>query len=561
MLANSHANGTKSPFDWSCINWRKVNRRVRNLRQRIFRATQTGNLKKVRSLQKLMLRSLSNTLLSVRRVTQVNKGRNTAGVDKLVVKTPAARGKLVEHLSTYQPWRVKPAKRVYIPKSPTSDKLRPLGIPTIIDRCHQAKVKNALEPYWEARFEGSSYGFRPGRGCHDAIEKIYGLARPNMRKKWVVDADIKGCFDNINHQFLLDTIGPVPGRELIKQWLKAGYVDKGVFHDTEAGTPQGGVISPLLANIALHGMEEALGVKHDSQGHIRGPRAVVRYADDFVVFCESKEDAEQVEISLKEWLSKRGLSLSQEKTRITHLTEGFDFLGFNIRHYKTPQTSKSGYKLLIKPSKESVKAIREKLRVEWQKGCGSNAIALIKRLNPIVRGWANYFRIGVAKGIFHKLDNWMFLRERRYTNHTHPTKPWYWVKKRYWGRMNLRRSDNWVFGDKPTGGYLLKFIWFDIQRHTLVPGTYSQDDPSLGKYWQERNKTKLKDLPSREQRIAKNQNYVCEICGESLFNEEELHTHHVIPKKDGGKDTYRNLKLVHLYCHQQIHSHENRKVK
>jgi len=552
MLVKSQANGTKRATDWNGVNWRKANRQVRNLRQRIFRATQTGDLKKVRSLQKLMLRSYSNTLLSVRRVTQVNEGKYTAGIDKLVVKTPGARGRLVEYLSTCQPWRAKPAKRVYIPKA--KDKLRPLGIPTILDRCLQAKVKNALEPYWEARFEGSSYGFRPGRSCHDAITKIYLIARPNKRKKWVVDADIKGCFDNIDHQFLLDTIGPVPGRELIKQWLKAGYVDKEVFYNTEAGTPQGGVLSPLLANIALHGMEEALDVKYSSQGYIRGSRAVVRYADDFVVFCESKEDAEQAVVTLEEWLSKRGLSLSQEKTRITHLTQGFDFLGFNIRHYKAPQTSKTGYKLLIKPSNESVKAIREKLRAEWQKGLGSNTIALIKRLNPIIRGWANYFRIGVAKAIFYKLDNWMFHRERRYANRTHPTKPQHWKKERYWGRINLGRKDNWVFGDKHTGGFLLKFAWFDIRRHALIPGTYSPDDPSLRKYWQERIKTEVKNLPPSEQRIAKNQNYACEVCGESLFNGEELHTHHVKPRKDGGKDAYHNLKLVHLYCHQQIHS-------
>jgi RNA-directed DNA polymerase len=209
-------------------------------------------------------------------------------------------------------------------------------------------VKNALEPSWEARFEGTSYGFRPGRSCHDAIEKIYRLARPNMTKKWILDADIRGAFDHISHDYLLKTIGPVPGSELIKQWLKAGYVEHGAFHATEQGTPQGGVASPLLANIALHGMEKAIGVTYDYQGKLRGKRAVVRYADDFVCFCETREDAEQVQQILVEWLAERGLTLSEEKTRIVHLTEGFDFLGFNVRHYPAPQTSHTGWKLLIK---------------------------------------------------------------------------------------------------------------------------------------------------------------------------------------------------------------------
>src|SRR5215813_8692739 len=228
MRETLSANGTETQTDWNAINWRKANRTVRNLRQRIFRATQEGNQKKVRSLQKLMLRSYSNRLVSVRRVAQINAGKDTPGIDKLVIKTPAARGKMVDHLAHYSLWKAKPARRVYIPKA--SGKKRPLGIPVVVDRCLQSLVKNALEPTWEARFEGSSYGFRPGRDCHDAIEKIYGLARPNKMKKWVLDADIKGAFDNISHDHLLRAIGPVPGRELLKQWLKAGYVEEEVFH-------------------------------------------------------------------------------------------------------------------------------------------------------------------------------------------------------------------------------------------------------------------------------------------------------------------------------------------
>ena len=318
MQGTPLANGTeKHPAtDWNAIDWHQQERRVRNLRQRIFRATRAGEWKRVRSLQKLMLRSRANRLVSVRRVAQLNQGKNTPGVDKVLLKTPAARGRMVDHLAHYQLWTAKPARRVYIAKA--NGKLRPLGIPVMIDRCIQSMIKNALEPSWEARFEGCSYGFRPGRGCHDAIEKIYGLARPNKRKKWILDADIKGAFDNISHEYLLTTIGRVPGCELIKQWLKAGYVDKGVFHETEAGTPQGGVISPLLANIALHGMEEALEIKHRKRGELDSKRAIVRYADDFCVFCESQEDAEASKQILTEWLSKRGLVLSPEKTQVVH---------------------------------------------------------------------------------------------------------------------------------------------------------------------------------------------------------------------------------------------------
>jgi RNA-directed DNA polymerase len=550
MQNRSSANGPERLTDWQYVDWHKANRMVRNLRQRIFAATQAKDWKKVHSLQKLLLRSHSNRLVSVRRVTQVNQGKYTPGIDKVVIKTPKARGRLVDVLHHYQPWRAQPVRRVSIPKA--NGKLRPLGIPVVMDRCIQAMMKNALEPSWEARFEGSSYGFRPGRGCHDAIGKIYGLARPNTRKKWVVDADIKGAFDHISHEFLLTTLGPVPGRELVRQWLKAGYMEEGRTYDTPEGTPQGGVMSPLLANIALHGMEEALGVVFNSKGYIRGDRAVVRYADDFVVFCESRDDAQRVLEILREWLAQRGLTLSPEKTRIVHLTEGFDFLGFTIRHYPDRRTT-TGYKLLITPSAQSVGTLRERMRNEWRKIRGTNVQAVLTRINPIVRGWANYFRIGVASRIFRNLDRFMYDRAYRYVTHTHPHKSWQWRKNRYWGNLNRGRNDQWVFGDKATGRYLLKFGWFPIERHRLVKGLASPDDARLNAYWADRRQAQANSLSVQARRVARRQGCVCVVCKEDLFNGEELHLDHVIPRAQGGVNEDENRRLVHLYCHHQIH--------
>jgi RNA-directed DNA polymerase len=499
-----------------------------------------------------MLRSYANTLVSVRRVTQINTGKHTPGVDQVVVKTPQARGRLVDVLTTTQPWRARPARRIYIPKA--NGRLRPLGIPTILDRCLQARVKNALEPAWEATFEGTSYGFRPGRGCHDAIAKVYLLANSKGRKHWVVDADIKGAFDHISHAHLLAAIGPFPGRALIKQWLEAGYLDNGVFHPTDAGTGQGAVISPLLANIALHGMETALGIQRTRAGGIKGNRAVVRYADDFVVFCETREDAESVVGVLTAWLAERGLALSEEKTHIVHLSEGFDFLGFTVRHYPSPR-AKAGYQLFITPSKASVLKVRRDLRDVWKHQVGANVAAVLAALNPKIRGWANYFRVGVASRTFSSLDNWMFLREVRWVNRTHPHQPNAWRRARYWGALHPKRTDTWVFGNKDVGAYLLKFKWFRIERHVIVRGTASPDDPSLRAYWLARQRTNAKDLIPSAQKLAEHQRGLCPLCGESLFNGEAFQRHHWVPRRRGGADTYDNLALLHYYCHQHVHAH------
>jgi RNA-directed DNA polymerase len=448
---------------------------------------------------------------------------------------------------------------VYIPKP--DGKQRPLGIPTILDRCLQARVKNAIEPEWEAKFEGSNYGFRPGRGCHDAIGKVYLLARPNKVKKWVVDADIKGAFDNINHDYLMKAIGEAPGRELILQWLKAGVMEDGGFTATGVGTPQGGVISPLLLNIALHGMEAALGVRHRKTGENQGERAVVRYADDLVVFCESKEDALRVRDNiLPPWLAERGLSLSPEKTRVVHLTEGFDFLGYNVKHYPCPNTTRTGFKLLIRPSKKAVTKLRTRLRETWESLNSCPIQQVLARLNPIIKGWANYHRVVVASETFKKLDDWMFHRAVRYIKRLHPTKSADWQTRKYWGRLNPKTNDNWVFGDKQSGRFLWKFRWFKIVRHALVKGTASPDDPSLREYWWERRKLNIRNLSDSDVRLAEAQDWRCPVCGMELINGEDLHRHHKEPKSEGGLDTYENRELLHLFCHQQRHAKRRREA-
>lgn len=553
-------NPTRTPCDWDQIDWGHCTQYVRKLRQEIFRATRGGDLSKVRTLQRIMLRSYENRCMAIRRVTQINQGKYTPGVDKVLVETPKARGELVDLLTDYEPWKPLPALRVYIPKA--NGKQRPLGIPVILDRCVQAIVKNALEPFWEAKFEDSSYGFRPGRGCHDAIERIFNLASAKGNRRWVLDADIKGAFDNIDHDKLLEVIGNFPARELIRQWLKAGYMEEGVFHDTEAGTPQGGVISPLLANIAFHGMEEALGVRfkfpknkpYASELH---PKSVglVRYADDFVVFCHTKEEAEQAKEKLKAWFAKRGLTFSEEKTRITNLDEGFDFLGFNVRQYPSAK-SKSGFKLLIRPSKKSVQKMKEKLKATFLDGHGMPVHALIMNLNPVIRGWANYFRTGVSARTFEQLDHWCFTYQRRWVVRRHPAKSWGWRRQRYWNKK--RKKDKWVFGNEEV--HLNKFAWVPIKRHTLVRRNASWDDPDLQEYWDDRKLRDLEAMVSKFKRdVAKRQGYVCPVCKDHLANGEEIHEHHLIPKSEGGGNELENYNLVHYYCHQAAHATMRRK--
>jgi RNA-directed DNA polymerase len=502
-------------LDWRQIDWRRVEADVRRLRQRIFTASRAGDLARVRSLQKLMLRSRANTLLSVRRVTERNAGRLTAGVDSEVLLTPEAKAKLAERVhQNAEPFKAWPVRRVYIPK-PGSRKRRPLGIPVIADRCHQARVVNALEPEWEARFEPRSYGFRPGRGCHDAIQACFEVAKGRSPKRpWVLDADLAGAFDRIAHDHILAMLGTFPARGMIRQWLKAGVVEQGRLHRSEEGTPQGGVVSPVLLNVALHGMEEAAGDRYLSSGSIRvDSPALIRYADDLVVFCHTRQDALEVKARLASWLAPRGLAFNEDKTRVVTLDEGFDFLGFNVRRY--------GNKPLIKPGRAAQRRIRERLRTELRSLRGTNAPAVIKKLNPIIRGWAAYYRTQVFAEVFGALDHYLWTLTYKWARFSHQNKPKSWVVARYFDKFNKSRQDRWVFGDRHSGAYMHKFSWTRILRHRIVKHGASPDDPALADYWAWRRRKVPLPISKTIQELTDAQDGRCLICRRFLFAVED----------------------------------------
>jgi RNA-directed DNA polymerase len=506
---------------WDAIDWRFHEDNVRRLRQRIFTAARDGDLGTLRNLQKLMLRSWSNTLLSVRQATQRNAGRKTAGVDGEVALTPQTRAELaVQVHRDARSWRPLPVKRVHIPKAGNRAKLRPLGIPVIADRCHQGRVRAALEPEWEARFEPRSYGFRPGRGCHDAISAVFNTCKgPRAKRVWALDADLAAAFDKIDHNRLLDALGSFPARDMIRRWLTAGVIERGKgFAPTEEGTPQGGVISPLLLNVALHGLESAAGVRYITVGRNAGDikagsPVVIRYADDMIALCHSQRQAEQVKASLAEWLAPRGLVFNEDKTTIVPLSTGFDFLGFNVRRY--------GAVLLIKPSVAAIQRIRERLRTEMRALRGSNAAAVLAALTPIIRGWAAYYRGAVSSRTFKSLDNYLWTLTYKWATHSHANKPNTWVCARYFGKFNKFRNDRWVFGDAASGAYLVKFSWTDIVRHTPVTGGASPDDPALAEYWAARRRRIKPPLDGYTLRLLARQNGRCPLCGDELLSADQ----------------------------------------
>ena len=510
-------------------------------------------LKPWSKLQKTLIRSWSAKCIAVRRVTQDNQGKSTAGVDGVKSLTPKQRTKLVGKLRITG--KAKPTRRVNIPKPGTTE-TRPLGIPTINDRALQALVKIALEPEWEAKFEPNSYGFRPGRSCHDAIGAIF--ASISIKAKYVLDADIAKCFDRINHNTLLDKINTYPSlRKQLKSWLKSGVMEVGNLSQTNEGTPQGGVISPLLANIALHGMEERIKQYAET---LKGAKSInrqalslIRYADDFVIIHEDINVILKSQEIITEWLSDIGLELKPSKTKLTHTLNkyegnvGFEFLGFHIQQRKVGDYRaasngkfKLGFNTIITPSKPKIKAHLAKIAEVIDTHKTAPQAALISRLNPIIKGWSSYYSTVVSKETFSKCDHLTYDKLRA------------WARKRGKGSINKEKywkmvdDRNWCFSTE-NGLELRSHAATPITRHVKVKGNVS---PYNGDwiYWSKR-RGEYPETPTRVSKLLKEQKGICSHCGLYFTSTDIVEVDHITPKSLGGKDEYKNLQLLHRHCH------------
>jgi len=494
MMKYSENNFRESTFsyttDWNNINWHKIIKYVDKLQKRIYLAKSENNTRKVRNLQRILIHSKAVLLLAIRRVTQINKGKRTPGIDGFRALSDKKRGELADTMGTMniKLHNPKPAYRMYIKKK--NGKLRSLGIPAITDRIYQEIIRMALEPEAEANFEPTSYGFRPRRGCHDAVSRIMYNIRGG-KWEWVFEGDFKSCFDTLSHNFILQQIKSFPSRLLIEKFLKAGYVDDNVFYNSDEGTPQGAILSPLLANIALNGMEDILNITYNKatrkNGDViyitKGKYRMVRYADDFVIFAQNKEDIEAVPEILNSYLEDRGLTLAEDKTKIVHISEGFDFLGFNFRRFST----QNGFIHLSKPSRNSIKQFQSKVSEICRQHHGHNVDELIKRLNSLIIGTANYWKPSSAKKTFAMMDNYIWKKILKFVQRLHPNKPMKWIKERYFPPYNDGKySRKWILTGPKEGNRLLKMEWTPIRRHIMIQYNHSPYDKSKREYFKNR---------------------------------------------------------------------------
>jgi RNA-directed DNA polymerase len=514
--------------NWHETDWNHANREVFKLQRRIAKAEREGRRGKVKRLQNLLTHSTAARKIAVRRVTE-NQGAKTPGVDGETWNTPTAKALAVETLKD-EGYKPKPLKRVFIPKP--NGKERPLGIPIMKDRAMQALHKLALEPVAENNADPNSYGFRPYRSTADAMQQAFLRLGSKTSPQWILEGDIKGCFDNIDHEWLLANVSM--NSKVLRKWLKAGILYQGTYRDTTAGTPQGGVISPVLANIALDGLEAAVKA--------RGKYNVIRYADDFIVTGYSQEELEAIKTVIEGFMKERGLMLSPEKTKITHINDGFDFLGWNFRKYDG--------KLLIKPSKANIQAFLEDIKKTIKSMATAKQEDVISALNPKIRGWANYHKGVVAKETYNKVDREIWEILRNWCKRRHPNKPNGWIRLKYWKRKEGR---NWVFASKE--GQLVSASDTKIIRHIKTPNVLNPFVSTDRKELEELRKRRTKrTLFGKVKELWERQDGKCLNCHQGITEESDWHKHHIQPKAQGGSDELDNLILVCTACHRQIHN-------
>ena len=539
------------PDNWHQIDWRRVERNVRGIQVRIAKATQEGQWRKVKALQRWLTRSYCGKVMAARRVTE-NQGSRTAGVDRELWDTPETRLEAIGRMRR-RGYKPKPLRRVYIPKA--NGKERPLGIPTMLDRAMQALHLLALEPVSESTSDPNSYGFRINRSTHDAMSQLFVSLSQTASAQWVLEADIKGCFDHINHDWLLRNVRM--DRTVLRKWLKAGVIHKGLLQHTEEGTPQGGIISPTLANVTLNGLESGLHAHlRERMGKTKAAGLkvnVVRYADDFVITGSSKELLEE---EVKPWvegfLKERGLELSMEKTRIVHINEGFDFLGWNFRKYTET--------LLIKPSKKNEQTFYRKVKEVISGNKTKRQGDLIILLNKKLRGWANYHSPVVAKEAFSRMDHLIHRAIWRWAKRRHPNKRVDWVRKKYFHSVELR---NWVFAGPGMDRHgrwrqatLYTLADTPIRRHQKVKGSFNPFDPADERYGETlRQQRMLNSERHRRQWLSLYQSQAgrCALCQGAITQETSWENHHIVYRSMGGPDTLANRVLLHPVCHIRVH--------